>query len=158
MAANDSTAPEAGGTKAVGSDDYALSRVPRDKRLGFWTMLLQWLAQSGSISQFTLGATIGVGMSFGDAFLAFTLGAVILEVVIFAIGLAGMREGLATPLLTRWASSAATARRWSAWSSRSASSAGSAYRTRSSVTACPRSSAAPPGCGAWPRASASPSW
>ncbi|MFD8352150.1 cytosine permease [Streptomyces coelicoflavus] len=91
------------GTGAVGSDDYALSRVPRDKRLGFWTMLLQWLAQSGSISQFTLGATIGVGMTFGDAFLAFTLGAVILEVVIFAIGLAGMREGLATPLLTRWA-------------------------------------------------------
>ncbi|MFE6633081.1 cytosine permease [Streptomyces tendae] len=90
-------------TGAVGSDDYALSRVPRDKRLGFWTMLLQWLAQSGSISQFTLGATIGVGMTFGDAFLAFTLGAVILEVVIFAIGLAGMREGLATPLLTRWA-------------------------------------------------------
>ncbi|WP_428954998.1 cytosine permease [Streptomyces sp. cg35] len=88
--------------KNVGSDDYALSRVPRDKRLGFWTMLLQWLAQSGSISQFTLGATIGVGMTFGDAFLAFTLGAVILEVVIFLIGFAGMREGLATPLLTRW--------------------------------------------------------
>ncbi|MFZ3557278.1 MULTISPECIES: cytosine permease [unclassified Streptomyces] len=88
--------------KSVGSDDYALSRVPKDKRLGFWTMLLQWLAQSGSISQFTLGATIGVGMTFGDAFLAFTLGAVILEVVIFLIGMAGMREGLATPLLTRW--------------------------------------------------------
>ncbi|GAA1943348.1 cytosine permease [Streptomyces durmitorensis] len=95
------SAAETGG-KQIGSDDYALSRVPRDKRLGFWTMLLQWLAQSGSISQFTLGATIGVGMTFGDAFLAFTLGAVVLEVVIFAIGLAGMREGLATPLLTRW--------------------------------------------------------
>ncbi|MFF1498317.1 cytosine permease [Streptomyces sp. NPDC058316] len=89
-------------TKTIGSDDYALSRVPRDKRFGFWSMLLQWLAQSGSISQFTLGATIGVGMTFGNAFLAFTLGAVILEIVIFAIGLAGMREGLATPMLTRW--------------------------------------------------------
>ncbi|MET9918396.1 cytosine permease [Streptomyces sp. NPDC006435] len=92
-------APE---SKAIGSDDYSLSRVPRDKRFGFWSMLLQWLAQSGSISQFTLGATIGVGMTFKGAFLAFTLGAVILEVVIFAIGLAGMREGLATPMLTRW--------------------------------------------------------
>ncbi|MCX5139927.1 MULTISPECIES: cytosine permease [unclassified Streptomyces] len=92
-------APEA---KSIGSDDYSLSRVPRDKRFGFWSMLLQWLAQSGSISQFTLGATIGVGMTFGNAFLAFTLGAVILEIVIFAIGLAGMREGLATPMLTRW--------------------------------------------------------
>ncbi|ROQ71141.1 cytosine permease [Streptomyces sp. NBC_01260] len=89
-------------TKSIGSDDYSLSRVPRDKRFGFWSMLLQWLAQSGSISQFTLGATIGVGMTFGNAFLAFTLGAVILEIVIFAIGLAGMREGLATPMLTRW--------------------------------------------------------
>ncbi|MDJ1132182.1 cytosine permease [Streptomyces iconiensis] len=101
-AAPSSEAPEAG-SKPLGSDDYALSRVPRDKRLGFWTMLLQWLAQSGSISQFTLGATIGVGMTFGGALLAFTLGAVILEAVIFVIGLAGMREGLATPLLTRWA-------------------------------------------------------
>ncbi|NED33049.1 cytosine permease [Streptomyces sp. SID8499] len=100
---NTAAASEPGGARTVGSDDYALSRVPRDKRLGFWTMLLQWLAQSGSISQFTLGATIGVGMSFAGAFWAFTLGAVILEVVIFAIGLAGMREGLATPLLTRWA-------------------------------------------------------
>ncbi|TRV82041.1 cytosine permease [Streptomyces sp. 130] len=101
-----SAAPQSGAVapapKSIGSDDYALSRVPRDKRFGFWSMLLQWLAQSGSISQFTLGATIGVGMTFGDAFLAFTLGAVILEVVIFAIGLAGMREGLATPMLTRW--------------------------------------------------------
>lgn len=105
MATHENTAApsEPGGARTVGSDDYALSRVPRDKRLGFWTMLLQWLAQSGSISQFTLGATIGVGMSFAGAFWAFTLGAVILEVVIFAIGLAGMREGLATPLLTRWA-------------------------------------------------------
>ncbi|MFF4792074.1 cytosine permease [Streptomyces sp. NPDC001276] len=99
---NTATAPDTAGHRALGSDDYALARVPRSERLGFWTMLLQWLAQSGSISQFTLGATIGVGMSFGNALLAFTLGAVILEVVIFAIGLAGMREGLATPLLTRW--------------------------------------------------------
>ncbi|MFF2009271.1 cytosine permease [Streptomyces sp. NPDC058195] len=102
MAATPQAEAVAHETKSIGSDDYALSRVPRDKRFGFWSMLLQWLAQSGSISQFTLGATIGVGMTFGDAFLAFTLGAVILEIVIFAIGLAGMREGLATPMLTRW--------------------------------------------------------
>ncbi|MFJ6013185.1 cytosine permease [Streptomyces sp. NPDC092952] len=102
MAATQRAEAAAHETKTIGSDDYALSRVPRDKRFGFWSMLLQWLAQSGSISQFTLGATIGVGMTFGDAFLAFTLGAVILEIVIFAIGLAGMREGLATPMLTRW--------------------------------------------------------
>ncbi|SED79196.1 cytosine permease [Streptomyces sp. 2131.1] len=102
MAATPQSGAVASAPKSIGSDDYSLSRVPRDQRFGFWSMLLQWLAQSGSISQFTLGATIGVGMTFGDAFLAFTLGAVILEVVIFAIGLAGMREGLATPMLTRW--------------------------------------------------------
>ncbi|WUS96769.1 cytosine permease [Streptomyces sp. NBC_00708] len=102
MAATPQSGAVAPAPKSIGSDDYALSRVPRDQRFGFWSMLLQWLAQSGSISQFTLGATIGVGMTFGDAFWAFTLGAVILEVVIFAIGLAGMREGLATPMLTRW--------------------------------------------------------
>ncbi|WP_405758975.1 cytosine permease [Streptomyces sp. NBC_01420] len=102
MPATPQSGAVASAPKSIGSDDYSLSRVPRDQRFGFWSMLLQWLAQSGSISQFTLGATIGVGMTFGDAFLAFTLGAVILEVVIFAIGLAGMREGLATPMLTRW--------------------------------------------------------
>ncbi|WGW12074.1 cytosine permease [Saxibacter everestensis] len=87
----------------IGNDDYSLSRVPRDKRYGFGSMLMQWLAQSGSLSQFVLGATIGLGMTFKDAFLAFTLGAVILELVIFAVGLAGQREGLSMTMLTRFA-------------------------------------------------------
>jgi Purine-cytosine permease and related proteins len=86
----------------IGSDDYALKRVPTDKRYGFWSMLLQWIAQSGSLSQFVLGATLGIGMTFRDAFLAFTLGAVILEVVIFLIGFAGQREGLSMTMLTRF--------------------------------------------------------
>lgn len=87
----------------LGNDDYALSRVPRSRRYGFGSMLMQWLAQSGSLSQFVLGATLGVGMRFWDAFWAFTLGAVILEVVIFAIGAAGQREGLSMTMLTRFA-------------------------------------------------------
>ncbi|MFI6520552.1 purine-cytosine permease family protein [Spirillospora sp. NPDC050679] len=87
----------------LGNDDYALARVPRTARYGFGSMLLQWLAQSGSLSQFVLGATLGLGMGFWDAFLAFTLGAVILEVVIFAIGAAGQREGLSMTMLTRFA-------------------------------------------------------
>lgn len=66
-------------------------------------MLFQWLAQSGSLSQFVLGATLGLGMSFGNAVLSFTLGAVILEIVIFAIGAAGQREGMNMTLLTRFA-------------------------------------------------------
>jgi cytosine permease len=88
---------------AIGNDDYSTSRVPRDKRFGFFSMLFQWLAQSGSLSQFVLGATLGLGMSFGNAVLSFTLGAVILEIVIFAIGAAGQREGMNMTLLTRFA-------------------------------------------------------
>lgn len=90
-------------TRSFGHDDYALNRVPKGARYGFGSMLMQWLAQSGSLSQFVLGATLGIGMTVHDAFLAFTLGAVILEVVIFAIGLAGQREGLSMTLLTRFA-------------------------------------------------------
>ncbi|MCG3754440.1 cytosine permease [Amycolatopsis sp. Poz14] len=88
--------------KRIGNDDYSLRRVPENARYGFGSMLLQWLAQSGSLSQFVLGATLGVGMRFSDAFWAFTLGAVILEVVIFLIGLAGQREGLTMTMLTRF--------------------------------------------------------
>ncbi|MFC4911772.1 cytosine permease [Actinomadura gamaensis] len=87
----------------IGNDDHALGRVPRGERYGFGSMLVQWLAQSGSLSQFVLGATLGLGMTFRDAFWAFTLGAVILEIVIFLIGAAGQREGMSTTLLTRFA-------------------------------------------------------
>ena len=89
--------------KRIGNDDYSLRRVPREARYGFGSMLLQWLGQSGSLSQFVLGASLGIGMGFRDAFVAFTLGAVTLEVVIFLIGLAGQREGLSMTLLTRFA-------------------------------------------------------
>ena len=37
---------------AVGSDDYALTRVPRSERYGFVSVLLQWVGNSGSLSQF----------------------------------------------------------------------------------------------------------
>src|SRR4029079_12885422 len=86
----------------LGHDDFALNRVPKDRRYGFVSMLLQWLAQSGALSQFVLGATIGAGMTFGHALAAFSLGAVVLELVIFAVGLAGQREGLSMTLLTRF--------------------------------------------------------
>lgn len=89
--------------KPIGNDDHSLRRVPRSARYGFGSMLLQWLGQSGSLSQFVLGATLGVGMGFWEAFLAFTLGAVTLEVVIFFIGWAGQREGLTMTMLTRFA-------------------------------------------------------
>lgn len=87
---------------AIGSDDYALSRVPRSARYGFGPVLMQWVGNSGSLSQFVLGATIGMGLGFWQAALAFTLGAVLLEIAIFFVGWAGQREGLATVMLTRF--------------------------------------------------------
>ncbi|GAA3821485.1 cytosine permease [Sphaerisporangium flaviroseum] len=84
-------------------DDYALERVPPSARYGWWTVAVQRFGMLSALSQFLLGATLGMGMRFWDAVLAITLGAVILEVVAIAIGIAGMREGLSTTVLARWA-------------------------------------------------------
>ncbi|WP_448952318.1 purine-cytosine permease family protein [Labrys neptuniae] len=84
-------------------DDYALGRMPRTARHGWITVAMQRFGQLSCLSQFMLGATLGYGMSFWDAFLALTLGAVILEVVAIFIGIAGQREGLGTVMLSRWA-------------------------------------------------------
>ncbi|GAA2387958.1 purine-cytosine permease family protein [Nonomuraea africana] len=84
-------------------DDYALQRVPASARYGWVTVAVQRFGMLSALSQFLLGATLGMGMTFWDAVLAITLGAVILEVVAIAIGIAGMREGLSTTVLARWA-------------------------------------------------------
>ncbi|MEU4513133.1 cytosine permease [Nonomuraea wenchangensis] len=84
-------------------DDYALGRVPPQARYGWLTVAVQRFGMLSALSQFLLGATLGMGMRFWDAVLAITLGAVILEVVAIAIGIAGMREGLSTAVLARWA-------------------------------------------------------
>jgi cytosine permease len=63
---------------------------------------VQRFGQISALSQFLLGATLGYGMGFWDAFWALTLGAVILEVVAIFVGIAGMREGLQTSVLARW--------------------------------------------------------
>ena len=50
-----------------------------------------------------LGASLGFGLTFWDAFLATMLGSVLLQVVSWALGTAAAREGLSTSLLSRWA-------------------------------------------------------
>lgn len=91
------------GDIGVGRDDYAVARMPASERKHWFVVFLQRYGQMSALSQFLLGATLGFGMSFWRAFLALTLGAVILEVVAVFTGIAGMREGLGTSLLTRWA-------------------------------------------------------
>jgi cytosine permease len=86
----------------VGVDDYALTRVPTTARYSWWTVAVQRFGQVSALSQFLLGSTLGFGMGFWDAFLAFTFGAVILEVVSIGVGIIGSREGLQTSMLTRW--------------------------------------------------------
>jgi cytosine permease len=87
---------------SVGHDDYALSRVPERARYPWLLVATQRFGQISALSQFLLGATLGFGLPFWQAFLAFTLGAVLLELVAIAVGIIGQREGLATSVLSRW--------------------------------------------------------
>lgn len=84
------------------ADDYALSRVPTTARRGWFGIAVQRFGQISALSQFLLGATLGAGMTFTDAALAFLFGSIILEVIMCVVGVIGQREGLNTALLARW--------------------------------------------------------
>lgn len=86
----------------IGHDDYALKRVPQSERYHWFSVAAQRFGQVSALSQFLLGATLGMGMSFWGAFWAITLGAVILEVVSIMVGIIGVRQGLSTSVLARW--------------------------------------------------------
>ncbi|MBF6330979.1 purine-cytosine permease family protein [Nocardia transvalensis] len=87
---------------AVGHDDYALSRVPDRARYPWLSVAAQRFGQISALSQFLLGATLGFALPFWQAFLALTLGAVVLELVAIGVGIIGQREGLSTSVLARW--------------------------------------------------------
>ncbi|RAS64853.1 purine-cytosine permease-like protein [Lentzea atacamensis] len=86
----------------LGRDDQALSRVPDQARHPWLSVATQRFGQTTALSQLLLGATLGFGMTFWDAFLALTIGAVLLNVIAVAVGVIGQREGLSTAILTRW--------------------------------------------------------
>ncbi|MET9629456.1 cytosine permease [Lentzea sp. NPDC006480] len=86
----------------LGHDDQALSRVPDQARHPWLSVATQRFGQTTALSQLLLGATLGFGMSFWDAFLALTIGALVLNAVAVAVGVIGQREGLSTAILTRW--------------------------------------------------------
>ncbi|QIS10105.1 purine-cytosine permease family protein [Nocardia arthritidis] len=86
----------------LGHDDYALTRVPQRARYPWLSVATQRFGQISGLSQFLLGATLGFGLPFAQAFLAFTLGAVLLELVVIGVGIIGQREGLSTSVLSRW--------------------------------------------------------
>ncbi|MFH8531635.1 purine-cytosine permease family protein [Streptomyces tendae] len=85
-----------------GHDDHALARVPQTARFHWLSVATQRFGQLSTLASFLIGATLGFGMTFWNAVLAITLGAVILEVMTVFTGIAGQREGLSTSLLARW--------------------------------------------------------
>jgi len=88
--------------KAAMGDDYSLTRVPMSARQSLWSITIVRVGALATISQFILGASLGYGMTFWQAFWATMFGSVILQVISFLLGYAGAREGLSTSLLSRW--------------------------------------------------------
>lgn len=84
------------------TDDYSLERVPEKGKTPMWKVLIVQIGGFVALSQFMLGAELGYGMSFWDAIIATTVGSTLLEVIAFALGVAGQREGLSTSLLSKW--------------------------------------------------------
>lgn len=111
------SAPRTPVPESVAVDDYSLSRVPMSARYGWFQVAVQRFGQISALSQFLLGATLGFGMSFWDAFWAITLGAVILEIVSVLVGVIGVREGSTPRSSPAGPGSARPARRWSGWRS-----------------------------------------
>lgn len=87
---------------AQGHDDYALERVPQRAKYHWASVAMQRFGQMSDLTQFLIGATLGFAMSFWDAFLALTIGAIIVEAFAILTGIAGQREGLSTSVLARW--------------------------------------------------------
>ena len=74
------TSTTAAGGEVSDGDDYALTRVPDEARYSWFSVAVQRFGQVSALAQFLLGATLGYGMTFWNAFWALTVGAVILEV------------------------------------------------------------------------------
>lgn len=95
--------PQGRRMKGIAMDnDYSLSRVPDEAKQPFWKILFIRIGAICCVSQLMLGAALGFGMTFWDAFLATMLGSVLLQVVSWALGTAAAHEGLSTSLLSRW--------------------------------------------------------
>ncbi len=86
----------------LGHDDQALTRVPDQARHPWLSVATQRFGQTTALSQLLLGATLGFGMTFWGAFVALTIGALLLNVLAVTVGVIGQREGLSTSILARW--------------------------------------------------------
>jgi len=71
-------------------------------RLSFLSVTLVHAGMLTALDQFMLGAVLGHSMTLTNAFIAIFAGSVIFGIVTFALGYAGMKEGLSSSLLSRW--------------------------------------------------------
>lgn len=83
-------------------EDYSLARVPQSARRPFYEVLILRIGALACVSQVMLGAALGYGLTFWQAFWATMLGSVILQVVSWGLGAAACREGMSISLLSRW--------------------------------------------------------
>lgn len=86
----------------VDDADFASRPVPEEARRHWFSVAVTKFGQVSALSQFLIGSALGYGMTFLNAFIAITLGSVILQVVSILVGIIGQRQGLTTSLLTRW--------------------------------------------------------
>lgn len=83
-------------------DDSPLIRVPANKRLPLLSVAMVHLGMLTTFDQLVLGCELGSRMALIDAFTAILLASLVSGVLTFAIGYAGMREGLSATMLSRW--------------------------------------------------------
>ncbi|MHA7848000.1 purine-cytosine permease family protein [Serratia sp. D1N4] len=85
-----------------GRDEFALKRVPHNKRLPFIGVALVHAGMLTALDQFMLGAALGHGMSILDAYTAILIASIVCGVLTYGMGVAGMQEGMSCSLLARW--------------------------------------------------------
>ncbi|XBS71979.1 cytosine permease [Acerihabitans sp. KWT182] len=84
------------------AENFTTDRVPPECRLSFLSIALVHAGMLTALDQFMLGAILGHTMSLGDAFIAITIASLVFGALTFALGYAGMKEGLTGTLLARW--------------------------------------------------------
>lgn len=84
------------------NENHSYSRVQSECRLPFFGIMLAHAGMLTALDQFMLGAILGHSMTLQDAFVAITTASIVFGAITFALGYAGMKEGLTGTLLARW--------------------------------------------------------
>lgn len=81
--------------------EYAFEKVPADKRKNLLSLIVVLGGYPIALSNFVIGGTVGVGLSFQEAILTLLIGnGVLISIVIF-VGLLAYKTGLSSSMLSR---------------------------------------------------------